>query len=292
MSKLKANLSNYNYGVSTLNLEVTGDVPGDCCILVLAGPQQDISADEYSKIKSYCEKGGNVSLFIDPNESSDPYTNIEKLMSAYCLGMHYDKVTETDETRYIHKDPYAMNCNIVEATGATSSLNLTAALLPTATDTVTFMPLSRSFYLVYGENLGAMQYDSLIATDTTAKSEPFGGSKLDPETTTGQELVLAMYSMDTQHNDSKMVVFGSSYFITDDGTASPYFINPLQLFLSTITWMYNSDVDMDISSRARTFDSLNINSDAEASGMIVLFAGFPVLIALAGVIVWLRRKDG
>lgn len=292
MTKLKANLSNYNYGAEQLNLTTAFAVPDDCCILVVAGPERDITEDELEKIKTYAEKGGNITLFIDPNNSKDLYTNLERLMSTYCIGMNYDKVTETDANRHSHKEPYAMMCNIVEASGASSSQNLTAALLPTATDTVTFMPESRSFYLVYGENLGALQYDTLISTDTTAQSEPFGGTKLDPETLTGQEIPLAMYSMDSKHEDSKMVVFGSSYFITDDGTSNPYFINPLQLFLSTITWMYNSDVDMDISNKARTYDSLNINSSAEATGMIVLFVGFPILIAMAGVIIWLRRKDG
>ena len=71
-----------------------------------------------------------------------------------------------------------------------------------------------------------------------------------------------------------------------------FFINPLQLYLSTITWMYNSDVDMNIADKARTYDSLNINSSGEASGLIALFVGFPALVALAGVVIWLRRKDG
>lgn len=292
MSRLKANLSNYNYGTSQLNLTTALAVPDDCCILVIAGPERDITADEFDKIREYTEKGGNVSLFLDPNSSKEVYTNLERLLSGYCIGINYDKVTETDENRHSHKKPYAMMCDIVEASGASSTENLTAALLPTKTDTVTYMPESRSFYLIYGENIGSLQYDTLIETDTTAISEPFGGTKLDPESSTGQQIPLAMYAMDTQHADSKLVVFGSSYFITDEGAGNAYFINPLQLFLSTITWMYNSDVDMDISNKARSFDSLNINSSAEATGMLVLFVGFPVLIAMAGVIIWLRRKDG
>ena len=55
--------------------------------------------------------------------------------------------------------------------------------------------------------------------------------------------------------------------------------------------MYNSDLDMNIQNKERTFDSLDVNGSGEASGLIALFIGFPVLVAAAGVVIWLRRKD-
>ena len=154
------------------------------------------------------------------------------------------------------------------------------------------MPESRSFYMAYGSNISTVSVEALIKTQTSAQSEPWGGVKLDPQTTTGKELALAMYAQDSERSDSKLAVFGSSDIITDEGTSNAFFINPLQLYLSTITWMYNSDVDMNIADKARTYDSLNINSSGEASGLIALFVGFPALVALAGVVIWLRRKDG
>ena len=290
MSQLVANLGNYNYGAKSLNLTTAAAVPDDCCILVMAGPKFDLTADEYKKIYAYTEQGGNISLLIGPNESETSFQNIEQLLSSYCLGMNYDRVTETDENRHSHDDTYAMMCNISEA-AAEAQVDLTAALLPTVNNIVTYMPYSRSFYSVYGTNYGAMALDSLIVTDNTAQSEPWGGKQLDPQTVTGQPLAPSMYAMDSQRNESKMVVFGSEYFISNEGAANPYFINPLQLFLSSITWMYDSDVDMNIADKARTFDSIDINSSATASGFIVLFIAYPLLIAMAGIILWLRRKN-
>ncbi|MBR4199768.1 MAG: Gldg family protein [Oscillospiraceae bacterium] len=290
MSQLAANLGNYNYGAKALNLTTAAAVPDDCCILVIAGPQFDINEDEYKKIYDYTQKGGNVSLLIGPNEAKSNYTNIERLMSSYCLGMNYDRVSETDENRHSHNDTYAMMCNIAEA-NSESGINLTADLLPTVNNIGTYMPYSRSFYTTYGTNYGAMKIDSLIVTDPTAQSEPWGGKQLDPLTVTGKALPLAMYSMDTQRSDSKLVVFGSADIISNTGSGNAYFINPLQLFLSTITWMYDSDVDMNIANKARTYDSIDINSSATASSFIALFIAFPLLIALTGVIIWLRRKN-
>ena len=92
-------------------------------------------------------------------------------------------------------------------------------------------------------------------------------------------------------SNSKLIVFGSGDIITDEGTAQAYFINPLNLFLTSVTWMYNSDVDMNIADKERTYDSLDINSASAAKGLMALFVGFPLLVALAGVVIWLRRKD-
>lgn len=290
MTMLAANLGNYNYGAQTLNLTTATAVPEDCCILVAAGPQYDLTDDEYNKIYAYTEDGGNIELLMTPNSARTTYPNFERLMSSYCIGMNYDRVTETDPNRHSYDDPYAMMCDIAEASLEAKD-DLTAALLPTVNNLVTYMPYSRSFYALYGTNYGAMSMDTLIRTASTAQSEPWGGLQLDPQTVTGRALPLAMYAADSQREDSKLVVFGSADIISDAGVSNAYFINPLQLFLTTITWMYDSDVDMNIAHKERTYDSLDVNSSAQASGLIALFVGFPAAVALAGVIVWLRRKD-
>lgn len=290
MTRLSANLQNYNYGANELNLMTGASIPADCCILVIASPKQDITDVEYNKILAYTREGGHLSILMSPDDSKTVFKNIEMLLSNYCIGMNYDRVEETDANRHSHKDVYAMMCDIIQANAETGE-DLTSALLPNVNNIVTYMPYSRSFYTIYGTNYGRLTADTLIRTQTTAKSVPYGGMQPDPETIEGQPQVLSTYVIDTEHNNSKLIVFGSSEFITDAGASNAYFINPLQLFLTSITWMYNSDLDMNIQDKARSFDSLNVNSSAEASGLIALFVGFPVLIAAIGVVVWLRRKN-
>ena len=290
MKQLSANLGNYNYGAKELNLMTDAAIPADCCILVIASPRTDLTDEEYKKITAYTEKGGHLSVLMNPDDSDTVYQNLERLLSNYCIGMNYDRVEETDANRRSHKDTYAMMCDIIQANTETGE-DLTSGLLPTVNNIVTYMPSSRSFYTVYGTNFGKLTADTLIRTQTTAKSVPCGGRLLDPQTVEGENLVLSMYVIDTEHENSKLIVFGSSDFLTDTGASNAYFINPLQLFLTSVTWMYNSDLDMNIQNKERTYDSLNVNSSGEASGLIALFIGFPVLVAAAGVVIWLRRKD-
>ena len=290
MAQLKANLGNNNYGAKQLNLATAEAVPDDCRILVIASPQYDLQDDEYDKILEYTKTGGNVSVFMNPNDSKTTYPNLERLLASYCIGMRYDRITETDDDRHSTGKTYALMCDINEQTDENKE-DLTSMLLPENGGLDTFMPYSRSFYNVYGANFSSIETDALIKTAVTAQSEPWGGDAKDTETMTGQQLALAMYSKDPGRNDSKLTVFGSSDFIVDTGSKNAFFVNPVTLFQTTITWMYNSDVDMNIPNKERTFDSLNINSSSEASGMIALFIGFPILIAAIGVVVWLRRKD-
>lgn len=291
MSQLEANLQNNNYGAASLNLTISRAVPDDCRILVINNPQYDITTDEYEKIYAYTQNGGNLSVLVNPNESDTRYTNLERLLSGYCITMNYDRVTETDENRHSHKEPYAMMCNITEASEDATE-NLTEALLPKNNDLPTFMPYSRSFQTYYGANIATVNMDPLILTDVTARSDPFGGQQLDPKPKEGQALALAMYAVDTMRSNSKLIVFGSGDIITDEGSKQAAFINPLQLFLTSVTWMYNSDVDMNIANKERTYDTLSVKSSGEASTLIGVFAAFPILVAVAGVLIWLRRRNG
>lgn len=290
MSQLTANLGNYNYGTESLNLMNAESVPEDVCIIVIAAPKYDITEDEYNKLLAYTERGGNLALFMSPNEEKLAYTFLERLMLSYCIGMDYDKVAESDSGRYYSKDHSIFLCDLVQA-GETSSSDLTSALMADST-LPTYMPASRSFYEIYGSNIATCSIDMLIETQSTAYADPCGGTNPDAERIEGQRLTLSMYSEDQLRNSSKMIVFGSADIITNTGLSlGTFYINPLNLFLSSITWMYDSDIDMNIQNKEKTYDSLNVNSSEEASGMIALYVALPLLVAAAGVVVWLRRKD-
>lgn len=289
MSKLKANLANYNYGAQSLNLINAEAVPEDACIVMVAGPTSDITDAEYDKLSDFLDNGGNLTLLMTPNDDAISYTNLSALMTEFCLGMDYNRIHETDTARHASGDPYTFMCDLMPAS-ENADADLTGALMEDAS-IITYMPASRSFYSIYGSNYGTCNIDTLIATQSTAYAEPYGGTFEDPDPIEGQELYLAMYSEDTLRKNAKMVVFGSAEILKDSTTDTAYFINPVNLFLSTITWMYNSDVDMNIDNKERTYDSLNVNSEDAASGLIALFVAVPCAVALAGIIIWLRRKD-
>ena len=59
-------LENNNYQVRSLNLAVTGEVPGDAALLVIAGPRSALLPDEEQRIRSYLLAGGKALILVDP----------------------------------------------------------------------------------------------------------------------------------------------------------------------------------------------------------------------------------
>ncbi len=289
MTTLKANLANYNYRAKSLNLMNAESVPEDACMIVCAGPTRDISEEEFQKLNDYLDKGGNLSLLMTPNPAKLSYSYLETIMYRFCIGMDYNTIYETDAARHVSGNNQIYMVDLVPAVEE-AEIDLTADLLANKA-IIPYMPSARSFYQQYNENYTTCQVGDLLRTATTAMADPCGGTLEDPESVTGKQQSLAMYSQDSLRNNAKLAVFGSAEFLLDTSMTTNYYIQPTYLYVSTITWMYNSDVDMNIDNKSKTYDELPINSSGTAKTYMALFLAAPIVIALIGVVVWLRRKD-
>ncbi len=292
-STMTRNLANVNYKCHTLNIMTDTQIPDDASIIVIAAPQLDITDDEYDKLFAFTKKGGNIIMLMNPNNAKVSYKNISRIMESFCIGMNYDKIHESDSAKHKSNDPFTFQCELAPPSGdADQNDDLTTELKNGEKGgLLTFMPASRSFFSIYGENFSSCSVDSLIQTYTTAVSEPFGGTIEDPEEKTGHEMTVAMYSRDSLRDNAKIAVFGSAEFMTDDAYSSEFFIIPTFLFTSVISWMQDSDIDVNIPKKESYFDTIRVTSTAEAKTLLVIFVGYPLLIAAVGVIIWLRRKD-
>ena len=93
-------------------------------------------------------------------------------------------------------------------------------------------------------------------------------------------------------NDAKVMVMGNAEFIDDVNVAQDYMIVPVNLMLSVFSWMYDSDVDMDmgIADKERSYDTMVMNSEKDANKTSVIFMVLPFVVAVAGAGVWLGRR--
>lgn len=68
LTNIKTILENQQYRCDTLNLftQAQPQVPGDCKLLVIAGPQGPVSTREVDAIKRYVDQGGNLFLMLEP----------------------------------------------------------------------------------------------------------------------------------------------------------------------------------------------------------------------------------
>ena len=282
-SLLNQNMESSNYVAKELNLTTADAVPADAEIIIIPAPKNDITDAEKDKLNDYLDKGGNISFLMSPNGDKVRYKNIEAILDKYAICMDYDKVYETDNSKHVSGDPYTIIAELVEGD------DLTTPLIEIQDNFMVYMTPSRSFYAKSFEN-EQLTVSPLMMSSATAVGEAFGGTAVNPSDIKGSALYLAMYGEDKSRNDSKVVVMGNAEFIDDENASKGYTIIPMYLFLSTLTWMYDSSVDMMIASKTQSMDSINIPSEADGNKLLAVIICIPVVIAGAGLAVWLRRR--
>lgn len=294
-SLFTANLNNYNYTTSELNLSETKAVPDDAAIIFVCAPQHDITLEEKKLISEYTENGGNLAFLMSPDSSPERYTNIEDLMFKYNLAMDYNRLYESDKNKIVNNDKYTIAVSLPEA-AENSDVDLTTDLNTIIEQGIyPYMCESRTFTTVTGPDSMIVQTGSLLQADVysvqntsaTIKSEPYGGTE---KVELGNTLDLAYYAHNTQ-NDSKMIVMGNAEFMDDEHVSAGFTIIPLYLCLSSITWMYDSDVDMEIEDKTRSFDNMVFDDANQAKSVMAIMIAIPIVFVVCGAGVWLKRRN-
>ncbi len=285
------NLINYNYLAKELNLSETDAVPDDAALILVAAPTADITEAEEEILNTYLEAGGNITLMMSPNDGEFAYTNLENIMENYGFHMDYDRVYETNSNYHLSGDNTMVLCQLTELEDDSEAADLTSSLINQGI--YTFMPESRSF--TYYDEGGKYTIASLITTYDTAVGEPYGGVSDDPEEIEGTNMILAAHSTNNAWNSSKMVVFGNAEFLDDEHITSETIgeavIIPVYLMLSTISWMYDSDMDMGIDAKSSSYDYIALQNESFATTLIVVLTIIPIVILVIGVAIWVKRRN-
>lgn len=112
-----------NYEVRSLNLLSKEAVPEDCAVLVINGPEKDISNDEKNQIDSYMKNRGKIYIFLDAGV--DDLTNLYALMEEYNVGASKGVVVETDSNMYTQYPIWLLpNIESSEVTAAQYNSNI------------------------------------------------------------------------------------------------------------------------------------------------------------------------
>lgn len=287
-------LENYNYRAKELNLSIADAVPEDAAIIIAAAPKTDIADSEKAKIESFMDRGGNLSLLMSPNDSDKNYDNLDDIMHRYGIGMEYNIISETDSSKHVSGNENQIMVNLVDVSSLDDEniVDLTSSVID-LTNKISippFMPASRSFYQYQSENISDLTVCPLIETYDSAVGTPYGGEDIDPDKIAGL-LYLAAYSKDRTRNDSKLVVMGNAEFIDDENFSDDDFvIVPVMLYLNTITWMYNSDIDMNIEAKSDKSDYMTLKSKEDTNAMMIILNIAPAIVAVSGIFIWLKRR--
>jgi len=131
----------------------------------------------------------------------------------------------------------------------------------------------------------------LLTASGSAEREPFGNVETE-EDLQGGPIDVAVLSEYNGENESKVLVIGNAYFITDDALEryARYYQNNLLFITQCIATVYENTSDVYIMPKTSFLDTITVNSsNAQKITGIIIF-GLPLLVIVSGIAIWLRRR--
>lgn len=261
------------------------EIPKDCTVLVIAGPQLTYPAPVVDAIKKYVDGGGHALIMLDEtlrigrSEPAAAQPDLDKALADWGVTVKPDLVLDLSGIGQI----FGLGPE-VPMIGQYESHPITQPLtrVPTA------FPLSRSLDLKSGAQGTATK---LFGTteDSLAVNEIGPGGQVDPKKGTKGPLVLAAVSNLTGSNAGRVVVVGSSNWATNTFTGSRQLGNR-DLFSNMVNWL-SSDQDL-ISIRPKETEDrpLNISTQKLNSIFWLSVLIFPGAVVAFGLATWWKRR--
>jgi ABC-type uncharacterized transport system involved in gliding motility auxiliary subunit len=282
-SKFKTQLSNENYQTENLPFLQKIEIPKDCTMVVIAGPQDDFLPPETDALSKYMQDGGRALVMLDAGVE---LPNLTKLLGDWGVTPRNDLVIDENPVAQIFgTEPYMP---LIVKYG-------TNPIVQPLSGRATLFPLSRSFEVgkeskpgVTADSLCETSADSYGVTDwnPSIKEIQFRASK----DVKGPLTVAVSGSISgggEKKAEGRFVALGTSLIPSNTFLG---FQSNRDFIMNAINWL-SADEDL-ISIRATPPESQHLNMNEAQMRRVLLLGvfGIPILIVLAGVLVWWERR--
>src|SRR5580698_1540414 len=284
-SAIKDALEKNNYKTQTLKMVATAEIPGNCTIAIIGGPQHEYLQPEVDAIKNFVENGGSGLFMLDPplkfaRMDIDENQGLMNVLAGWGVTADKDLVLDTSGVGRL----FGLGPEFPLATSYQSH-----AIVHDMKDTPTAFPISRSLEVKNGEKTSVEKLfetsDNSFATLNLASAEIKAGKddKKGPLTLGAA----GTYATGKENSTGRFVVVGSSRWVTNGFLR---FDGNRDLFLNMINWL-SSDVDL-ISIRPKEPTDNRLNMTGRQMNVVFYesIVLIPLLIVVAGVAVWWRRR--
>ena len=282
-SELNQYVTNENYTIEELNL-LKGQwqpQPGD--ILLINSPKRDLSGDELNIIKDYLDNGGRIMYFAALTEEEMP--NFKSILNTYGIDIERALVIEGDN-RYMYQDPVNLLPELPyhEIVSPINSANLTV-LISAA------MPIQEA-----KDKKDTIKFESLLETSDKAYARVdltnTNISKQEGDLKGPFNIAVAVTNeVDTNNTEKngKIIVFSSSSLITAQAIQLSNGAN-LDLVMNSFSWLSERKENLVIRPKSLQLQALVMTNSQAYTVAAVAVIIIPLLIAVTGIIVWLRRR--
>jgi len=281
-SKIKAYLEFAAYSVESLNLTRDKGIPDDAELLVCSSPKSDYSVEDIKYLSDYTANGGSVIYLIDVLSSSSEITRLNAFIADQGVLVENNLVVEEDPDTYFgdiktilipYLSSHEITASIIESKSNVIFPNA-MALKPNkeAGDNVrvgTIAQSSRNSWVRYDLNIQTTEYT--------------------PEDTLGPAN-LALFAIKEATADvveSRVIVFGSSYFLSNDNVEMQ---SNFDIFMNSVNWVTENNAKNLIYPKLLNADLLYMTGSDFTRLAVLVILVIPMIVFAAAFFVWYRRR--
>ena len=262
-------------------------IPDDCDLLILNGPNADISEKMYVAMTDYITNGGKIFISVDYNTQNvtESFDRLNLLVNQMGINIDHAMINENDPG-------YQRSGYTVDHTVTSTDSFSDYSSLPYFHATY-----SRSISYFKNPGSGVNVFPVLITSNNASLTEfDTNGNAVDSSTDTTGQYYVAMYA-EGQSNGSQMFVFGTANF-SSDAYISGYGMNDVnvEFFKSCIRSLTGSKSEAAINIAVKNVDNFALdNTKANTSSatmmMVIFMIVIPVVLVGMAVIIYTKRKN-
>lgn len=283
---MKKGLIQQSYELKELNLISEGKVPTNCSALAILGPTKAFFPQEISLIKQYLADGGRALFALDVDTQGGQYApELNALLSEW----------HVKATQAMVVDPFSKLLNIDPSVAILATFSKENPITQDFQGNAYF-PFMRPLEIIPNAPAGLeVQWLAQSTPKSWAegnfKEITSGKVKMDKEDKQGP--LTGVIAVSGKLKDSKatkntrIVVFGSSYFATNN--FSRLAANS-DFFLNSVSWVMEDESVISIRSKEGAPGKVEITQKAGTSIFLLTVIVVPLLVAIAGIVIWVFRR--
>ena len=276
--------------IDVSELPVSGNfvIPADCDLLILNGPNSDISENMYVAMTDYLNAGGKMFVAVDYNINnvSEKYDRLNLLLNQ--MNINIDPVLVSENDPGYQLGGYSVDSTVMAADNFKDYSNINYL----------HSSYARSIRIIETSATGAITYPVLLTSQKASLVElDDQGNSINSDINTENQYNVAAYSKGYGNDPAKMFVFGTLNFSSDEYISS-YGLSDsnVDFVKSCIRELSSTKPVVALNIATKQINSFSLDATKSTTTMstivlIVFMIAIPVLLVALAVIVYFKRKN-
>ncbi|RTE03985.1 GldG family protein [Paenibacillus whitsoniae] len=282
LGAFRSALTAANYNIKDLNLYVEGKIPDDANMLMILGPENDLSDKEATLIQDYLKGKGKIYIALGFNKDmATKWKNLDAIMQTFGIQDQHAVAIEPKQTSLYDPLTIIPDYGSHDITSKLSSNNL-----------VTMLRLAVSL----NADDSAADYTKSLLLKSTDKAYGETDINLLAQSKTKQDAADVKgplnlgYAIADKDNKPKAVILGGSTFVLDQDIQTQ---GNKDFALNSIGWLQEQKDQITIRPRQGDAYQQAMITPSQANTIFLTTIVFlPLLFLVIGGLIWWRRRRG